>query len=82
MNFNSLLAKVAESPSGAAELVRRAKNAEAARNDEKFLSQAELKKRITAARKEMETAAKDLDFISAAAWRDEMERLKALAGES
>ena len=82
MNFNSLLAKVAESPSGAAELVRRAKNAEAARNDEKFLSPVELKKRITAARKEMEKAAKDLDFISAAAWRDEMERLKALAGES
>ena len=27
----------------------------------------------------MEKAAKELDFISAAAWRDEMERLKAIA---
>ena len=83
INLNSLLAKASESPQGAAELVRLSKengiSAQAA--DEKFLSGAELKKRIDAARREMEKAAKNLDFISAAAWRDEMERLKALSAE-
>lgn len=81
MNLNSLLAKVSESPQGAAELVRISKEMgiSAQQADEKFLSSVELKKRIAAARKEMEKAAKDLDFISAAAWRDEMDRLKALA---
>ena len=80
VQINTLLAKVSESPQGAAELVRLSKekgiSAQAA--DEKFLSPEELKKRVDAARREMEKAAKDLDFISAAAWRDEMERLKAL----
>ncbi len=81
MSLNSLLAKAAESPTGAAELVRISKERgiSAQQADEKFLSPGELKKRIADARKEMEKAAKDLDFISAAAWRDEMERLKALA---
>ena len=83
INLNSLLAKASESPQGAAELVRLSKengiSAQAA--DEKFLSGAELKKRIDSARREMEKAAKNLDFISAAAWRDEMERLKALSAE-
>ena len=73
---NTLLQKMPEF-SGAAALVKRDK--EDAVRDEKFLSQTELKKRITAARREMEKAAKELDFISAAAWRDEMERLKAIA---
>ena len=47
-------------------------------NDEKFLSPDELKKRIAAARREMEKAARELDFLTAARWRDEIERLKGL----
>ena len=49
--------------------------------DDKFLSPTELKKRIAAARREMESAARELDFINAARWRDEIERLKGLSGE-
>ena len=50
-------------------------------NDEKFLSPDELKKRIAAARREMEKAARELDFLTAARWRDEIERLKSLLNE-
>ena len=41
----------------------------------------ELKKRIAAARREMEKAARELDFLTAARWRDEIERLKSLLNE-
>ena len=50
-------------------------------NDEKFLSPDELKKRIATARREMEKAARELDFLTAARWRDEIERLKSLLNE-
>jgi excinuclease ABC subunit B len=40
-----------------------------------------LKKRIENVRKEMEKAAKDLDFISAAHYRDEMLALQKLLNE-
>ena len=78
---SSLLQKInaAETGISASVVAKRAKDAHGA--DEKFLSPVELKKRITAARKEMEKAAKELDFLSAASWRDEMERLKGLASQ-
>ncbi|MDD4820672.1 MAG: excinuclease ABC subunit UvrB [Flavobacteriales bacterium] len=78
---SSLLQKISAAENGvpAAVTAKKAKDAHGA--DEKFLSPVELKKRITAARKEMEKAAKELDFLSAAAWRDEMERLKGLVKE-
>ena len=42
-----------------------------------YLSKPEIEKRIRTARKQMETAAKALDFIAAAKFRDEIAALKA-----
>ena len=45
------------------------------------MSPAELKTAIDAARRQMETAAAQLDFTTAAHWRDEMRALETLAGK-
>lgn len=42
------------------------------------MSQVQLEKAILNTKKEMEKAAKDLDFVQAAQYRDEMFRLKEL----
>ena len=82
---NSLLSKIQRAESGAISPVPSLSHpqtvAAAYAADDKFLSPVELKKRIAAARKEMERAAKELDFINAARWRDEIERLKGLSSE-
>lgn len=44
----------------------------------KYMSKDQIKKRISDARKAMEKAAKDLDFISAASLRDEINELKKM----
>ena len=43
-----------------------------------YMSKDEIKKQITQTQKKMETAAKDLDFIEAAKYRDELEGLKKM----
>ena len=48
----------------------------AAERDLEYLSKPEIEKRIRAARKNMETAAKALDFVAAAGFRDEIKTLK------
>lgn len=49
----------------------------AAETELEYLSKPEIEKRIRSARKQMETAAKALDFIAAAKFRDEIASLKA-----
>lgn len=44
----------------------------------KYMSKDQIKKRLNDARKSMEKSAKELDFISAAAYRDEINELKKL----
>jgi excinuclease ABC subunit B len=41
------------------------------------MSKADIDKKIREARKAMEKAAKDLDFMQAAKWRDEIRELQA-----
>ena len=53
----------------------KAKN-KAAEVDLEYLPKPEIEKRIRETRKQMEAAAKDLDFLSAAQYRDELEVLK------
>ena len=53
----------------------KAKN-KAAEVDLEYLPKPEIEKRIRETRKQMEAAAKDLDFLSAAQFRDELEVLK------
>lgn len=85
LSENSLLSKIQRAESGAISPVPSLSHpqtvAAAFAADDKFLSPTELKKRIAAARREMESAARELDFINAARWRDEIERLKGLSGE-
>ncbi|MBR4403074.1 MAG: excinuclease ABC subunit UvrB [Flavobacteriales bacterium] len=85
LSENSLLSKIQRAESGAISPVPSLSHpqtvAAAFAADDKFLSPTELKKRIAAARREMESAARELDFINAARWRDEIERLKGLFGE-
>jgi len=50
----------------------------AAEKDLEYLSKPEIDKRIRAARKNMETAAKALDFVAAAKFRDDIKILKEL----
>jgi len=50
----------------------------AAEKDLQYLSKPEIEKRIRAARKNMETAAKALDFVAAAGLRDQIKMLKEL----
>jgi excinuclease UvrABC helicase subunit UvrB len=45
------------------------------------MSPAEMKTAIEAARKQMEAAAAQLDFTTAARWRDEMRALETIAGK-
>ena len=42
-----------------------------------YLSKEELEKQIREARKAMEAAAKELDFVKAAQYRDELKKLEA-----
>ncbi|MFT7436467.1 MAG: excinuclease ABC subunit B, partial [Psychromonas sp.] len=42
-----------------------------------YMSTPELKKLVTEANRKMEEAAKDLDFLQAAKYRDEVKQLKA-----
>jgi excinuclease ABC subunit B len=53
------------------------KLAKAAEPESLYLSKAEIEKKIREARKAMEKAAKDLDFMQAARWRDEIKALQA-----
>lgn len=48
----------------------------AAEQDLEFLPKSEIEKRIRDKRKQMEVAAKSLDFMAAAQFRDEIEVLK------
>ena len=50
----------------------------AAEENEKYMSNVELTKRIAETKKSMEAAVKDLDFEAAARYRDEMKRLQKL----
>jgi len=50
----------------------------AAEKDLEYLTKPEIEKRVRTARKNMETAAKALDFVAAAGFRDEIKTLKAL----
>jgi excinuclease ABC subunit B len=52
------------------------KIAKAAEPESKYLSKPEIEKKIRDARKAMEKAAKDLDFMQAAKWRDEIKLLQ------
>jgi excinuclease ABC subunit B len=52
------------------------KLAKAAEPESKYLSKPEIDKKIKEARKAMEKAAKDLDFMQAAKWRDEIKMLQ------
>ena len=45
------------------------------------MSPAEIKTAVEAARRKMEAAAAQLDFLDAAHWRDEMRALETLAGK-
>ena len=49
----------------------------AAEPESKYLTKPEIDKKIKFARKEMEKSAKDLDFMQAAKWRDEIKMLQA-----
>ena len=49
----------------------------AAEPESKYLIKPEIDKKIKFARKEMEKSAKDLDFMQAAKWRDEIKMLQA-----
>ena len=53
----------------------------AAETQSVYLSAKELEKKIKETRKLMEAAAKDLDFVKAAQYRDELKRLQELANE-
>lgn len=55
------------------------KAAKAAEPESKYLTKAEIDKKIKEARKAMEKAAKDLDFMQAAKWRDEIKMLQEKA---
>ncbi|HLA56892.1 MAG TPA: excinuclease ABC subunit UvrB [Flavobacterium sp.] len=55
------------------------KLAKAAEPESKYLSKPEIDKKIKEARKAMEKAAKDLDFMQAAKWRDEIKMLQEKA---
>ena len=48
----------------------------AAESEHRYLTKEEIEKRIREARKAMEKAAKDLDFLEAARFRDEMKALQ------
>jgi excinuclease ABC subunit B len=50
--------------------------------DKQYLSSAEVDKKIREARKAMEKAAKDLDFMQAARWRDEIKELAKIKEQS
>ena len=52
------------------------KVAKAAEPENKYLTKPEIDKKIKEARKAMEKAAKDLDFMQAAKWRDEIKMLQ------
>lgn len=52
------------------------KLAKAAEPESKYLTKPEIDKKIKEARKAMEKAAKDLDFMQAAKWRDEIKMLQ------
>jgi excinuclease ABC subunit B len=52
------------------------KMAKAAEPESLYLTKAEIEKKIRDARKAMEKAAKDLDFMQAAKWRDEIKALQ------
>ena len=52
------------------------KIAKAAEPESIYLSKPEIEKKIREARKAMEKAAKDLDFMQAAKWRDEIKSLQ------
>ncbi len=64
-------------------VIETAPTLKAAEKETEYFSKPQLEKRIRTKRKEMETAAKDLDFMSAARLRDEIKMLqdktKALA---
>jgi len=52
-----------------------------AEQQEVYLSASQINEKIKEARKNMETAASNLDFIEAARWRDEIDRLKKMLKE-
>ncbi|CAM3478993.1 UvrABC system protein B [Flavobacterium longum] len=54
------------------------RDAKASEPENQYLTKAEIEKKIKDARKAMEKAAKDLDFMQAAKWRDEIKALQAI----
>jgi excinuclease ABC subunit B len=53
------------------------RDAKASEPEPQYMSKADIDKKIREARKAMEKAAKDLDFMQAAKWRDEIRELQA-----
>lgn len=57
------------------------RDAKASEPENQYLTKAEIDKKIKDARKAMEKAAKDLDFMQAAKWRDEIKKLQTINNE-